>query len=140
MTDTHIQGANLDAVALGILHQLGRRVETHGQGIEQAAVKGCRLMAFQPGGNVDQQGKTGGVRFGKAVLSKALHLIENTLGEFFAVATFEHAVNQLRFKVIESAAFLPGGHSAPKLISLSGTEACGHHGQLDHLFLKNRDA
>jgi len=66
-------------------------------------------------------------------------LIENTLGEFFAVATFEHAVNQLRFKVIESAAFLPGGHSAPKLISLSGTEACGHHGQLDHLFLKNRD-
>ena len=75
----------------------------------------------------------------EAIFAKALHLIENPLGKFLAVASFPHTGNQLGFKMIEAAAFFPRCHSTPELVGFASIEACGDHGQLDDLFLKNRN-
>ena len=68
------------------------------------------------------------MRFRETVVTKALHLVEDTLGKFFIVATLEHAVNQFGFEMIETAAFFPCGHGASKLICFASAEACRDHG------------
>ena len=80
------------------------------------------------------------MRFGEAIVTKALYLIEDAMGKFFIMAALEHAVNQFGLEVVETTAFLPCGHGASELIRFASAKACGHHGQFNHLFLKNRNA
>ncbi len=47
-------------------------------------------MPFDPGGDVDKQGKAGGVGFGEAIAAKAADLLVQPFGEVGIVTTFEH--------------------------------------------------
>ena len=133
----NVHGVYADVVAGGILDELRRGVEAHGQAVEQPAVKGCRLVAFEPGGYVHQQGEAGGMGFRKAIFAKALNLAKHPLGEIPVVAARQHAIDELLLETAQAAAALPGGHGASQLIGLAGGEAGGHHGQFDHLLLKD---
>ena len=44
----HVGRQHAHAVAAGVLHQLGRRVEAHGLGIEQGGQEGLGLVALEP--------------------------------------------------------------------------------------------
>ena len=50
----HIRWQHGYLVALGILYQLAGGVEPHGLAVEQGAVEGGRVVAFDPGGDVYQ--------------------------------------------------------------------------------------
>jgi len=97
-------------------------------------------MTLEPGRHIHQQGKTGGVGFGKTITTKTLHLFKNTVGIIKAVTIFQHALNHLVFKPEQGAVLAPAGHGPAQLVCFAATEPGGHHHQLDDLFLKNRNA
>ena len=57
------------------------------------------MVAFEPRGDIGEQGKAGGVRFGKAIDPKALDLLVQTLGKIQRVASRHHAVGEFLFKL-----------------------------------------
>jgi hypothetical protein len=136
----HIDRAHLHVVAPGVLHQLRRRIKTHGLRIEHGRHEAGRLVALEPAAHVDQLGKAGGMAFGKTVLTKAAYLAEDAFGEFFVVASFDHALDQPCMKPLNAALFFPGRHGAPQIVGLACGELGGDHGDLHHLLLKNRHA
>jgi hypothetical protein len=64
-----------------VAHQLRRRVEAHRLAVEQRGQEGVRVVALEPGADVDQQRKAGGVALGEAVFAEALDLLEDALGK-----------------------------------------------------------
>jgi hypothetical protein len=64
-----------------VAHQLRRRVETHRLAVQQRRQEGVGVVALEPGADVDQQRKAGGMAFGEAVFAEALDLLEDALGE-----------------------------------------------------------
>ena len=47
--EVHVDRAHLDAVLAGIANDLGRRVESHGLGIQQRTGEHIRMVALEPG-------------------------------------------------------------------------------------------
>ena len=97
-------------------------------------------MAFQPGRDIDQKRKAGGVRFGKAVFAEALDLFEAAAGKFLVVAAPGHAAHQPVAKAIDNAAMPEGGHGAPQLIGFGWREAGRDDGDAHGLLLEQRHA
>ena len=136
----HVDGQHGHGVATGVLYELRGRVEAHRQTVEQAAVEGGGVVAFQPGGNVHQQCETGRVRLRKAIFAEALDLTEHPLGKVPVVAAGQHAVDEFLLEMLKTAASLPGGHGAAQLIGLATAETGSDHGEFDHLLLEDRYA
>ncbi len=95
-------------------------------------------MTFKPGRYIYQECKAGGMRFWKPIVAKSFNLIEHAFCKLSVVATSQHALNQLVFKVFQAAAFFPSGHSAAQLVGLAAAKSGCDHSQLYHLFLKYR--
>ncbi len=133
----HIHRPHFQAVAPPVLDELRRRVETHRPAVEQRAQKRRRLMTFEPGRGIGEQGEAGSMGFGKAVFAEAFDLPPDLVSECRRIATPLHAVEQPLAKTCEMIALAPGTDGAPQLIGLTGGKTCRHHRQLDHLFLKN---
>jgi hypothetical protein len=77
----HIGGKDGDAVALGVLHQLRRTIETQGLAIEHGGEKTGRLVPFEPTADIDQNCKAGRVALGEPVFAKALYLLEDAFSK-----------------------------------------------------------
>jgi hypothetical protein len=90
-------------VAACVLHQLRRRIKAHGLRVEQAEQEGHRLVALQPGRDIDQQGEARRVRFGEAVLAETLDLAIQRPGEFVCITATFHAVEQSVTEEFEAA-------------------------------------
>src|SRR6267154_5140879 len=76
-----IDGQDFDAMLLCIAHDLRRRIEAHGLAIDEGRREDIRIVAFDPGRGIDQDGKACRVTFRKAVIAKTLDLFEATRGE-----------------------------------------------------------
>ena len=132
--------ARLDAMLAGAAHDLGRRVEPHRLGIEQRGGKRRRVMAFQPGRDIDQMGEARGVALGEAIFAEALDLVEAALGELGRIAARRHAADHLLAKLVDGAAAAEGGHGAAQLVGLGAGELRRHHGKPHGLLLEQRHA
>ena len=97
-------------------------------------------MALEPGADVDQLGKAGGVALGKAVFAKADDLAEDGFSVLGRVALGLHALHQQVVKLVHAAAALPGGHGAAQGVGLVGAEIGRQHGDLHHLLLEDGHA
>ena len=135
-----VDGARLDAVIAGVAHQLGRGVESHGLAVEDRGREHIRVVAFQPGRDIDQQGEAGGVGFREAVFAEPFDLIEAALGEFRFVAVGDHAGDQLLAEGMNGAGAAEGGHGAAQIVGLRRREAGRDDGDLHGLFLEQRYA
>ena len=80
----HVRRPHFDAVAARVLHQLRRRVEAHRLAVEQRGAERRRVVALEPGRDVDQQREARRVRFREAVLAEAEDLLEDRVGELGA--------------------------------------------------------
>src|SRR5690606_18419253 len=76
----------LDAMLLRIAHELGRRIKSHGLGIEDRRAKDIGIEGLEPRGGIDQKGEGGGMAFGEAVVAEAFDLFEATLGELARIS------------------------------------------------------
>ena len=132
--------AGLDAVIDGATHDLRRRIEAHGLGVEQCRGKGGGVMAFDPGRDIDEMGEARGVALGEAVFAKAFDLVEAALGEVLRIAARSHAADHLRLQFVDGAAAAEGRHGAAKLVGLGPGELGGHHGEPHRLLLEQRHA
>jgi hypothetical protein len=99
-------------------HDLRRRVEAHGLGVEQRRSEGSRVMAFEPGRDIDEMGEARGVALGEAIFAEALDLVEAALGELGRIATRRHAAHHLLMQPVDGAAPAEGGHGAAELVRL----------------------
>ena len=63
-----------------IADQLGGGVEAHRLAVEQGRREGRLVVALEPRRDIDQQGETGRVRFGEAVVAESANLPEDRLG------------------------------------------------------------
>ncbi len=117
-----VDGQHGDAVAAGVLDQLGGAVKTHGLAVEQAGKERRRVVALEPGGDVGQQGEAGGVGFGETVAAKALDLLEQAAGEVLVVAALDHASGELLLEGQQLAVPAPVGDGAAQLVRLAAAE------------------
>lgn len=115
-----------------------RARKAHRLSVEQGAGEHRRVVVFDPGGDVDQLGKTGGVAFRKAVFAKALNLVEATLGEVTLIAALDHAFDHHLFELVDRADMAKRCHGTAQAVGLFGAELCSHHGDLHRLLLKQR--
>ncbi len=99
---------------LRIADQLGRGVKPHRLAVDQGRRERRRVVVFQPGRNVHQQGETGRVGLGEPVLAKAANLPEHLIREFFGESSGAHAVEQLGAKPIDHAWSSPRAHRPPQ--------------------------
>ena len=106
-------------MAPGILHQLRWRIEPHGLAVQQGAVESGRVVAFDPGGYVHQQGEAGGMGFRESVAGEAANLQGQPLGTFGIVTSFQHAVDQLVPEGSQVTVGFPGGHGTAELIGFA---------------------
>ena len=106
----------------------------------QRGAKRRRVVTLQPCRNIRQQGKAGGVRFGKTIFAETANLLEQSLGKFFRQPAGPHPFDQLDAEIVDHARPPPGGHRAPQLVGLARREAGRHDGQPHRLLLKQRHA
>ena len=99
-----------------VANELGGSIKPHRLTIDQRSGKDSRVVAFYPRGHINQQRKTGGMRFRKAILSETADLLEDTFGEFTVVSSFDHSLHQLFMKFRNNTRLPPRPHRAAKLI------------------------
>ncbi len=81
-----VERQHLDAVLARVAHDLRRGVEAHRLAVQQRAGEDGRVVALEPGRDIDQQREAGGVALREAVGAEALDLAEAALGEVALVA------------------------------------------------------
>jgi hypothetical protein len=135
-----IDAAHFHAMLAGRADQLGGSIKAHRLAVEQRRRESGRIVTFQPGGGVDQQGETGRVRFGKTIFAETANLLEQVIGKLFGQPSGAHAFDQLAAKFVDDARPPPGAHGAAQLVGLARGKAGGHHRQPHGLFLKQRHA
>ena len=126
---------------LRIAHELRRGIKAHRLAVEQRRSEHVRVMAFDPGRNIDEQGEARGMAFGKAVLAEASICFEAALGKVCArsrVAVMP-SINFVLGK-LDRADPLEGRHGAPQLVGFARRETWRHDRDPHRLFLKQRHA
>ncbi len=135
-----IRAAHLHSMLARVADQLGGRIKAHRLRIEQRAGEHRRMMAFEPGRNIDQLGEALGMAFGKPIASEALDLVVAALRESAIVAAPHHPLDHLRFIAMDRSDIAEGGHGPAKAIGLVRREARRDNGNLHRLFLEQRHA
>ena len=138
-TMVNINGQDLHAVRFGIGHQLRRSVETHRQTVDNRCAKRGRVVMLQPSRNVNEFGKTGGVRLGETVFAKPANLTEHLLCKLARQTALFHPVDQFFMELIDQSGFAPFAHRPPQLIGFARREPGRDDGKLHCLFLKDRN-
>ena len=96
----------------GIADDLRRRIKTHWLAVQEGAGENRGIVAFEPGRDIDQQGETGGMRFGKAVITETFDLLEAAFGIVQFIALADHAVEKLLAEPADRAHTAKGRHRA----------------------------
>ena len=117
-----IDPAHLDPMLARIADQLRGRVEAHRLGIQQRAGEHRRMMAFEPGRDIDQLGEALGMAFGKAVAAEALDLVVAAFREIALIAAPHHPLDHLRLILVDRAEVAEGRHRPPEPIGLVGVK------------------
>ena len=131
---------DLDAVLPGVAHELCRRIESHGLGIEDRGAEDIRVESLEPAGGIDQQCEGRGMAFGKTVIAEPLDLLEASFGELPVIAFGDHAGDELVAIVVNGAVAPECRHCPAKLVGLPRREAAGIDGDLHGLLLEERHA
>ena len=140
MAVVHVHRAHLDAVLACIADQLRRGVEPHRLAVEDRGGEHVRIVFFQPGGHVNQQGEAGGMAFREPVIAEAFDLAETALGKVALVAVRNHSLDQFFLEHVNGAGMAEGGHGTAQLVGLGRGEVGGDDGDLHGLFLEQRHA
>ncbi|MNT15933.1 hypothetical protein D3C72_1510130 [compost metagenome] len=69
-----------------VLHQLRRRIEPHRLAVQQRAQECRRMVAFEPGADIHQLGKTGRMALRKTIFAEPLDLLADRQRERFRIA------------------------------------------------------
>ena len=98
-----IGGAYGNTAAARLGDKLRGRIEPHRLCIEKRADEDIRIMPLDPGRDIDQQRKAGGVGFGKSVSAESFNLAKTPFGEFRRVAALDHAADHLVVELADIA-------------------------------------
>ena len=131
-----VDGKHLDTMSSSVGHQLRRSVETHRLAVQESGQENGRIMAFDPGRDIDQQGERCRMRFREAIGAEALDLAEEVAGEFLGVAVGQQTVDQFLPEPFDDAVSLPRGHGSAQLVGFARCEARRDDHQLHRLLLK----
>ena len=123
-----------------VAHDLGGSVEPHRLRVKQRAGENAGMVFLDPGAGIDQQGKTGGVTFGKAIAAEPFDLAETARREISVIPVRRHPAHEPVVKRADAAMFLERGQRAAQPIRFVGRKSGTDDGDLHRLFLKKRHA
>src|SRR3569833_4456742 len=123
---------------LRVPDQLVFRIESHRQRVEDTGCEYVRIIAFDPGGYIDQVREAGSVALREAIRSKSFELPENLKRIFLGIALSDHPVYELIPKLMDKSGELASRHRSPELVSFRRTETRRIDGDLHGLLLKQR--
>ena len=89
-----------------------------GWALRMGGAEHVRIVALEPGRDVDQQREAGGVALGEAVVAEALNLAEAGLGEGTIIVAGDHALGQHSRGAFDLAGAAEGGHGAAQAVRL----------------------
>src|SRR5260370_1050715 len=90
-----VDRAHFDTMLAQVAHDLRRRIEAHGLGIEQRRREHVRVAALEPGRRVNEEREARRVAFREAVFAEALDLAEAALGEVARIVFRHHSFDHL---------------------------------------------
>ncbi len=140
LTIIHIDITHFHSMVLGIANDLGGFIESHRLAVEEGSSEGGGVVAFKPGGNINQKCKAGGVRFRKSIFAKAFDLFKTTFGKIYFITALNHTFDHATAVELNIASMPKGCHCAPETIGFARREACSHNCDLHRLLLEQWDA
>jgi hypothetical protein len=132
-------GANAEAVALGVFDEDGGGVEAHGLVVEQAAGEGGEVVDLEPGRGVGNEGEAGGVGLGEAVHGEGGDALDDVVLGLGADAVVGHAGAEAAFEVFHALHGAAHADGAAELFGFGAGEAGDGHGHAEKLLLKEGD-
>ena len=135
-----VDGADRHAVIGGVTHDLRRRVKTHRLRVQKRGGEGGRVVALDPGRDIDEAGEARGMALGKTVFAEPLDLVEAALGEIALIAAPDHALDHHALIFVHGAEMAERRHGAAQPVGVGGRKARRHHGEAHRLLLEQRHA
>ena len=140
LTGEDADGADADAVALGVLEEGVDVVEAHGLVVDEAGVEFGGVVDFEPAGGVGDESEGDGVAFGEAIQGEGANGMGDFFLHFFGDAFGGHVAaefvgDRLHFVV---GAFV--GHGAAEFVGFGAGEVGDEHGHAEDLLLEKGDA
>jgi hypothetical protein len=136
----HIDGPHLQPVPLGVLDDGGRMVEPHGLVVQQRGNEGRRIVAFQIGARISQQGETGRVRFRETVQGEGGDGLHDAVLSLPRNPVALHSGAQLDLDGFHFRFGALVAEGAAQLFGLASGKTGGDHGHAQQLLLKQGDA
>jgi hypothetical protein len=126
----------VQAVALCVLNQSGRRVETHGLIVQDRGSESGQVAAFQIRAGVGDQGKARGVRFGKTVQRERGDGFDDAVLLLTGDAVALHPIAQPGFDVVHAGFGAFESHGAAQLFGFASRKPSHDHRHAEQLLLK----
>ena len=129
----------MQAVALGVFHECGGVVESERIVVKHRRHKTRPVMDHKIRRRVGEQGETECMRFGKAVIGKSEHTIDDIFLHFFWNASFLHTFAQIFAYLFELFSRFLKAHRLAEVFGLVGCKSGNVHRYFQELFLKQRN-
>src|SRR5262245_24490162 len=113
---------------LRITHDLRRSVETHRLTVEQRRREHIGIVAFEPGGGINNVGEARGMALGKSITAEAFDLPPAILREFLVVTVRSHSIEEFIAEAVDRSDTLERRHRAPQSIGLTWRKASSDDG------------
>ena len=135
-----IHRPHLHPMVARVAYDLRGGVEAHGLAVQQRRREGRRVVALDPGRDIDKPREARRMAFREAIGAEALDLLEAAFGEVFRIAAGGHAAVEILAELPDLAGVAEGRHGAAQLVRAGGGEAGGDDGDPHRLFLEQRHA
>ena len=135
-----VRGADLHAVATGILDQGVRRVEAHGLGIQEPGAERRRVVELQPGTGVHEVCERHGVALREPVVGEGGQLLPDLPGDVGRDPALPRPVQEALVEGLHAGVAALGSHGLSKPVGLAGGESGYVHREAHELLLEQRDA
>ena len=135
-----VDRAHVDAVILGVPHELCRLVEPHRLGIEHRRAEDVGIEGLEPAGGIDEQREGSGVTLGKAVFAETLDLLEAAFGKLLRIALGDHAGDHPVAVLMNGSVAPERRHGAAQPVGLAGGKPANVDGDLHRLLLEQGHA
>src|SRR5262249_25032503 len=127
---------HFQAVALRILHQGRRTIESHRLIIEHGCRERRQVMTFQISTGICNKREAGCMRFGKSIERERSDGVDDLILNVSNNAVLIHPLAQLDFDFFHSTFGSLKSEGATQLLRLASAETSSNHSHAQKLFLK----
>ena len=131
-----VDGADFQAVALGVFDEDRGRVEAHGLVVEDGGGEGGEVFHLEVGRRIREEREAGGVGLGESVEREGTDGLDDFVLGFGGEAVGGHACAELDFEVLHALPGTAHADGAAELFGFGSAEIGDGHGDAEELLLE----